>query len=216
MSNVTQRIGALIGGSINSFVSQLEQNNPEIVMNNSIKEIEGLISEARAELGKKMVERTRLKKSFDGEQSRHNELGEQIALAVKAQKDNLAETGINKQIEIESQLTVIDMNLQAVTSEVGELENMVRALQSRRAEYVEQVKIYAESAAANVANDLLSKAENVESTFQRIQNKATTLTLGVDDPDTVDELEQLQQLSQNNAVQQRLAAYKAQAAQPTE
>lgn len=220
--SIGKRVSRLVSGGINAFVTKLESGNAEVVMNQSVVEVDELIAEVRKELGTKLAERTNVLSSVEAEKQRHIVIGKEIDVAIEANRDDLAEVGINRQLQIEAQLDVLGISESKLATKIMEMERFVRALQGRKAEYIERVKQFAEaqksvaSSTEGEGSQLLAQAEQIETNFSRLVAKVGATISPDTDPSTLEQLDELTALSKDNAVTSRLAQAKARLANPVQ
>ena len=88
------RVGRLIAGSVNALIDAVENAAPEVVMEQALREIDGATDEVRVELGKVLATKHLANKRLLEENRKHEELGEQIELAVTQGREDLAEAAI--------------------------------------------------------------------------------------------------------------------------
>ena len=129
---IASRVGRLISGSLNAIVDAAENASPEIVMQQSIREIESVINEIRAELGKEAVSKHMLESRLAAEREKHRILAEQTLIALNENREDLAEAAVSKQMDIEAQIPVMEKNLLDATNRIQELEGYIAALQAKK------------------------------------------------------------------------------------
>lgn len=219
------RVGRIVSGSLNALVDAVEGAAPELVMEEAVREIDAAIDEVRAELGRTIAGRHLAVKRLDEENRHHASLGEQIAVAVEAGRDDLAEAGIARQLDIEAQLPVLEQAITSATEQERELEGYLQALQAKRREMREELKRLAErrreaaavqagsdaQTAGSGSADVSRRVARAESAFDRVLERETGLAggRGTGAPADAAKLAELENLAQRNRVQERLAALKA-------
>jgi len=208
--NIASRVGRLISGSLNAIVDAAENVSPEIVMKESIREVESATSEVRHELGKVVVSQHITQERIDSEQSKFQELNSQIKVALQENREDLAEAAISKQMDIEAQLPILKKTLSDSSDKIEELESYIAALQAKKREMQEEVERYITSTAKsqNVTNSTSSTSDNVskaESAFNRVMGINVPSTKHTDDA----KLAELEELTRKNRIQERLNAMKA-------
>lgn len=219
--SLTSRVGRIISGSVNSLVSALENAAPELVMEEAIREIDGAIDEVRTELGRTTANKHLANNRLMEENRRHDELAEQIATAVSQQRDDLAEAGIAQQLDIEAQIPVLERTIAEAGDQEKELDGYIQALQAKKREMKNELKRLAESrqtadavaagAESGGGGSTASKVAQAEAAFDRIMEKQSGLGAMAATPDASQaaKLAELEQLTQQNRVKERLAAFKA-------
>jgi phage shock protein A len=220
---LSNRVGRIVSGSLNALVDAVEGAAPELVMEEAVREIDGAIDEVRTELGRTIADRHLAGKRLADENRRHQELTEQIAIAVAQSRDDLAETGIARQLDIEAQLPVLEQAIAAATEQERELEGYVQALQAKRREMREELARLAErrreaaalggpsGAGGSTASggDRERRVARAESAFDRVLERETGLAAGRPDSHDAAKLAELEDLARRNRIAERLAAVKA-------
>ena len=84
-----RRVGRIISGSFNALVDAIENAAPEAVMTEALAEIDGVIFDLRAELGKVVAKQHLARTRLTEEEAKHQDLSSKIALAVNAGRDEL-------------------------------------------------------------------------------------------------------------------------------
>jgi len=208
--SITNRVSRLISGSINAFVDAAENISPEIVMQESIREIESAISEVRHELGKEVVLQHNIQERIESEQAKFKELSEQIQVALQEGREDLAEAAISKQMDIEAQLPILEKSLENNTKQIKELESYITALQAKNREMNDELKSFKErkkstqtSAASN--SDIKQNVSKSEAAFNRAMGINSSFSSNTDEV----KLAQLEELTRKNRIQERLNVIKA-------
>ncbi len=219
--SLTGRVGRIISGSVNAMISAVENAAPEVVMEETISEIDGAIDEVRTELGRHIAAKHLANSRLMEENRNHDELSEQLATAVAEGRDDLAEAGIARQLDIEAQIPVLERAISEAGDKERELEGYVQALQAKKREMREELKRLAsvrEESGAVAAGDsgaaggtVASRVAKAEAAFERIMEKQTGISGGTATPDasSAAKLAELEELTRKNRIRERLAAVKA-------
>lgn len=209
------RIGRLISASANTLIDSLENAAPSMVMEQTIREIDEAISDVRQQLGKTEAARYLSTQSLNKDNARHIELQEQIDVAVSAGRDDLAEVAISRQMDIEAMLPVVEKSILDADSEISELNSYIQALQAKKREMQEAAAEYRKAQEqinhTENGNSLNSdqKVESATTTFNRVMNLAGAPSIS-SNKDAA-KLAELESLSRNNRIQERLAKAKSEA-----
>ena len=157
------------------------------------------------------------------ENRKHEDLSEKIELAVKEERDDLAEAAISQQIDIEAQIPILEATINDCGSNEKELEGYITALQAKKREMKEELRqfrdsmkesIISSSASSDAGGEVSSGVERTvakaESAFERIAEKATGVPAGgrTADRQTATKLAELEEIARKNRIQERLAAIK--------
>ncbi len=213
------RVGRIISGSANALVSAVENAVPEMVLEETIREIDGAIDEVRTELGRQVAAKHLANTRLMEENRKHDELAEQIATAVAGGRDDLAEAGIARQIDIEAQIPVLERAIIEAGEKERELEGYVQALQGKKREMREELKRLVAARAekdavatggSNAGASVASRVSKAEAAFDRIMERQTGLPGGAATPDaqSAAKLVELEELTRHNRIKERLAALK--------
>lgn len=207
------RIGRLVSGSANALVESLENAAPEVVLAESIREIDVAIKDVKEQLGKAEAAKYLASKSLNTENVKHNTLAEQINDALAANRDDLAEAAIAKQMDIEAMIPVIEKAVIDADSDITELASFVSALEAKKREMQEALSDLIKSQKHATATEAHSSSDNVnnrvdnaESAFNRIMaNQGVPANQSNADEK---KLAELNELSRQNRIKERLAKAK--------
>jgi phage shock protein A len=217
------RVGRLIAGSVNALIDAVEDAAPEVVMEQALREIDGATDEVRVELGRVIATRHLANKRLLEENRKHEDLGEQIELAVAQSREDLAEAAIARQFDIEAQLPVLEASIAESVTAQKELEGYIAALGARRREMETELnqfraaqKAAAQAAAAGTAGagapaggGAARKVGQAENTFNRVMTRAGGVPGSTGMGADAAKLAELEDLSRKNRIQERLAEIKA-------
>lgn len=215
------RVTRLVSGGVNQLVDSIENASPETVMAEAIREVDRTIDQVRNELASVLANKHLANTRLGDTTTRHEELQGQVALAVKEGRDDLAEAAIARQLDLESQIPVLETAVSEASREEKELEGYVDALLARKREMEAELDNYRRSQQQTVAdaastgsaapkNSVERKTRKAEETFDRVMKNATGLPSGqAADMASAGKLAELDELARQNRVSERLAALKA-------
>ena len=214
---IASRVGRIISGSAKKVVEILESATPEIVMEEAINEIDGAILEVREELGRTEAEKHRSTKLLSDYTTKLEELANQINLALDKDREDLAEAAVQRQLDIESQQPVLNKSIEEADNKIVELNNYVSALQAKKREMRDELrewrtsKVIAEKVSVGGSGqadaDIEAKVARAESAFDRMMSKGPG---GLPfDAQNAGKLAELEDLSRENRVKERLTQIKA-------
>lgn len=218
--NLANRVGRIVSGSLNALVGAVEDAAPAVVMEQAIREVDAAIDEVRAELGKVLASKHLATTRLMEENRRHEELADQLELAVKESRDDLAEAAIARQLDIEAQIPVIERTVAECSEQEREFEGFVAALQARRrqmeAELLQFEKARASSAAsastsanASPGSGSAARADKARGAFDRVLARNSGIPGVSGGIESEKKLAELEELAHANRVKERLAAAKA-------
>lgn len=211
------RIGRLISASANTLVDSLENVAPQMVMEQTIREIDDAMSDVRQQLGKVEAARYLSTKGLNNDNAKHAELQDQIDVAINAGRDDLAEAAIARQMDIEAMIPVVEKSIADADAEIIELNSYIQALQAKKREMQSMVDEYVKAAKHSAqsgtdsngapTSNAADKVENATSAFNRMMNNAGAP--GVSSNADAAKLAELETLARNNRIQERLAKAKS-------
>lgn len=215
------RVGRIISGSVNAIVDAMEDAAPEIVMEQAIRDIDTAVDEVRSELGKEIAAKHLANKRLTEKNTRHEDLAEQIALAIAQGRDDLAEVAIANQLDIEAQMPVLEQTIAECSEREKELEGYITALQAKKREMRDELSNYRESI-KSAADEFKSngtamakkgtvdqKVDQATAAFDRILEKQTGVGSTNTTHNDAAKLAELEQLARDNRVKERLAKIKS-------
>ena len=216
---LSRRVGRLVSGGFHALIDAAENLAPEAVMNESIREIERAVDEVRTELGKVLAQKHLAAKKMADESNRHEAIDANLQAAVEAGRDDLAEAGIAEQMDIEARLPVLENTIADCAAQEKELEGFIAALQAKKREMQQQLQdwraaqqsVGAGKAAGGNGSDLNRIARDAEKSgnaFDRVMGRQNSVHSSTDAAQLA-KLKELEDLSRNNRIAERLAALKA-------
>lgn len=215
---LSSRVKRLVSGSANMMVAAMENMAPEMVMEESIREIDKGITDVRAELGQVLTRQYHAGQRLGAENKRHEEVSEKIQIALSEKRDDLAEAGVAQLLDIEAQIPVLDAAVIETREAQAELESYISALQGRKREMEQELQEFrsaaSSAATAAVVNappaSVHQRVKDAQSTFDRVMSRAGGMALGAKgiDPKTAKVNAELEELARQNRIKERLAALK--------
>lgn len=216
---ITGRVGRIIAGTLNALVDAVENAAPEVVMEEAIREIDDAIDEVRAELGTVIANKHLANSRLIQVNSKCGDLADKIDLAVNENRDDLAEAAIAQQLDYEAQIPVLENQISDLGSQEKELDGYIAALQGKKREMREDLRLFRESrkqvnqtgspeAAAGSTPE--SKVDRAESAFDRVMEKSGGQAgrSAATDRENAKAMHELEDLARKNRIQERLAAIK--------
>lgn len=208
------RITRLVSGLTHSAIEQAEQAASVPIMEQAIRDIDDAVKEVRSEIGKHEATKHNARRRMSELQQEHDSLSEKIALAVKEDKDELAEAGVGRQLDIENQLALLERTLAEADEEITKLSDSLAALQASRREAQSRLRDLKAAAPSGEAGGTgggtkaQDKAAMVMDAAQRLGEKFTGLP-GEESHISNRDLDDLAELHRQHAIQERLAKHKA-------
>ena len=216
---LSRRVGRLVSGGFHALIDAAENLAPEAVMNESIREIDRAVDEVRAELGKVLAQKHLATKKMADESNRHEAIDANLQAAVDAGRDDLAEAGIAEQMDIEARLPILENTIADCAAQEKELEGFIAALQAKKREMQQQLQDWraaqqsmgtGKTAGGNGSdlNRIARDAEKSGNAFDRVMGRQNSVHSSTDAAQLA-KLKELEDLSRNNRIAERLAALKA-------
>ena len=216
---LSRRVGRLVSGGFHALIDAAENLAPEAVMNESIREIERAVDEVRTELGKVLAQKHLAAKKMADESNRHEAIDANLQTAVNAGRDDLAEAGIAEQMDIEARLPILENTIADCAAQEKELEGFIAALQAKKREMQQQLQDWraaqqsmstGKTAGGNGSdlNRIARDAEKSGNAFDRVMGRQNSVHSSTD-AEQLAKLKELEDLSRNNRIAERLAALKA-------
>ena len=216
---LSRRVGRLVSGGFHALIDAAENLAPEAVMNESIREIERAVDEVRAELGKVLAQKHLAAKKMADESNRHEAIDANLQAAVDAGRDDLAEAGIAEQMDIEARLPILENTIADCAAQEKELEGFIAALQAKKREMQQQLQDWravqqsmgtGKTAGGNGSdlNRIARDAEKSGNAFDRVMGRQNSVHSSTDAAQLA-KLKELEDLSRNHRIAERLAALKA-------
>ena len=216
---LSRRVGRLVSGGFHALIDAAENLAPEAVMNESIREIERAVDEVRAELGKVLAQKHLAAKKMADESNRHEAIDANLQAAVDAGRDDLAEAGIAEQMDIEARLLILENTIADCAAQEKELEGFIAALQAKKREMQQQLQDWraaqqsmgtGKTVGGNGSdlNRIARDAEKSGNAFDRVMGRQNSVHSSTDAAQLA-KLKELEDLSRNHRIAERLAALKA-------
>ena len=151
------------------------------------------------------------------ESNRHETLSDHIRAAVAAGRDDLAESGIAEQMDIEARLPVLENTIADCAAQEKELEGFIAALQAKKREMQQQLQEWraaqqsvgaGKAAGGSDMGRIARDAEKSGNAFDRVMGRQNAVHSSTDAAQLA-KLKELEDLSRNNRIAERLAALKA-------
>lgn len=217
---VTSRVSRIITGSFNALLDAVENTAPETVMEQALREVDDAILDVQNELGKVIANKHMANSRLAQVNSRCEELAEKIELAVVENRDDLAEVAIAQQLDMEAQIPILEAQIAEYNDSEKELEGYIAALKGKKREMKEDLRLFKASRAevtSGAIGSTISKENKIEnkinraaSAFDRVleNNSGLPSGIGTTDRQSAAAMNELEDMSRKNRIQERLAAIK--------
>ena len=212
------RVGRVIAGSAHALVDRLENQAPQAVMEQSIREVQTIISEVRHELGLVSANRHLTQQQHSSLNSQHAKLDEQTQQALASGREDLARAAVARQLDIEAQIPVLEAALAELARKEDELSGYIAALLAKQREMNDALESLVRSraagpvgAAAAAASSASAQAqqrlESATDSFDRLYQRHTGLTPASSGAslEQASKLKDLEELVRQNKINERMA-----------
>jgi phage shock protein A len=212
------RVGRVVAGSVHALLDKIEDQAPEAMMQQAVRELDKVADEVRQELGRAAANRHLAQQQHAEQNRRHVDLSAQIEAAIAQQRDELARAAVARQLDIEAQLPVLEATLGDLAREEAELKGYADALRGKKRDMEDAISAFVASrkAAANAASTAgagqsQAKADAAASVFDRIYQRQTGLTPAAQGAslEQAAKLKDLDDMVRANKVEERLAQFKS-------
>ena len=132
--SLTSRVGRIVAGGFHAMLDAVENASPEQVLEQAIREVDAAIADVRTDLGRVEAQRHLTAKRLAEDSARQEALADQAREAVRQQRDDLAEAAIERQIDLEAQMPVLEARLSELGEDKSRLEGYITALQAKKRE----------------------------------------------------------------------------------
>jgi phage shock protein A len=217
--SIATRVTRIVSGSAHALLDAVEDAAPEAVMGQAVREVDQVIDEVRAELGRVEAAKHLVTTQLNKLNTENEQLSSQIEVAMRQSREDLVRTGLEKQINIEDQVPVLQKSLAEQQERGKELEGYIAALLAKKREMEQALQEFIAARASAAAPGAQAGAkgsksgrrvDNAGSAFDRVLARQTGVT-GLTGTATADaaKLKELQDLQRNNRIEERLAKLKA-------
>ncbi|HEV6965077.1 PspA/IM30 family protein [Roseateles sp.] len=212
------RVGRVITGSVHALLDRIEDLNPQAAMEQALREADGVIDEVRHELGLVSANRHLAQQQHAKLNRSHEELRDQIAQALAAQREDLARAAVSRQIDIEAQIPVLETTLADLGRQEQELQGFTAALLAKKREMQEALAQFRNSRAATESaaqpigqSSVEQRLGKVTDAFDKIYQRQTGLdgTQRTGNLDQASRLNELEALVRDHKISERMARIKA-------
>lgn len=225
--SLRSRVTRLIAGGAHALLDKLEDTAPVALLEQSVREVEGVTDEVRAELGRAVANRHLAQQHHLSLNKEHEDLDRAIATALSSEREDLAKPAISRQLDIEAQLPVLESSLSELNAQERELSGFVDALMGKKREMEAAIHSFeasrklTESSALRGGNSLSRSAEKlaaVQSSFDRTYQRQTGLDVSGRSASLAQaaKLKELSDLMRENKIKERLAILKADERAPSQ
>jgi len=223
-NNLRLRVTRLITGGAHALLGKMEDAAPLALLEQSVREVEQLTDEVRAELGRLVANRHVAQQQLLRLSQEHDTLTAAITTALAQQREDLAKPAIARQIDIEAQQPILESSLAELGRQDQELSSFIEALMGKKREMDKAIADFEAArrlsenpaAAAAASSNTAARLQHAQSAFDRTYQRQTGLGPTAHSAGLAQaaQLTELNQLVLDNKINERLAALKAGAQGP--
>lgn len=217
--NLRTRVARVIAGGAHALLDKIEDAAPVAILEQSVREVDQVTDEVRAELGLILANRHLAQQQHIHLNKEHDTLAASLATALAEGRDDLAKTAIARQIDIEAQLPILESSLNELGQQDKELSGFIDALMGKKREMEKAIQGFEASRRASVTSTAgkagalgaSAKVQSAQSAFDRTYQRQTGLSPAAHGSklEQAAKLNELNQLVLDNKISERLAALKA-------
>jgi len=207
--NIVGRVSRLISGGFNALIDAAEGMSPVLVMKENVREVNSAIADIRKELGLSIVRKENINASIKNDKLKHEELKEQIAIAIEGDREDLAASGVGKQIDIEAQLNVLEEALSEEGKNINKFEGYITALQGKAREMEEAIEDFCKATEeVETAENTSNTVAKAEAAFARVSGHVGKPSSPSDKNKEVQKLKELSEMQRDTKIKTRMAGLK--------
>ena len=212
------RVGRVIAGSVHALLDRIEDQAPEAMMEQSLREADAVIDDVRHELGVVSANRHLAQQQHASQNAQHEKLSIQVQDALAQQRDDLARAAVARQLDIEAQIPVLETTLADLARQEADLQGYTAALLAKKREMEEALLAFRKSRAAAMNTTggatgagAAQRIGLVTDAFDRLYERRTGLTATTRSSNLQQaaQLKELDELMRDNKIAERIAQLKA-------
>lgn len=206
---ILTRVGRIIGGLSNAALEAVEDRNPLAVAEQALREIDAVIDDVRLDLGRIKAEEHRLTARRGQLQGELTALPDKLSVALASGREDLARSGIARQLDLESQIEAIDTSLadvaerHAATTKAMQAANAARRDAEHRIALLRRPSPKTADPLDGYGSEDAARAGRLDRSLRAVDRVTGTASAAADPS-----IEDLDRLHRDHAIEQRLAALK--------
>lgn len=146
--SLKNRVGRVMAGGVHALLDRIEDRAPDAMMEQALRELDQVVDEVRRELGLVTANRHLAQQRHAELNKQHDSLRGQIELALGQDREDLARTAVARQLDIETQLPLLESSLAELARQEGEHRGYVDGLLAKRREMEAALAQFRQSRAA--------------------------------------------------------------------
>ena len=215
--SITSRVSRIITGNVHHLIDSIENANPQAIMGQAIREVDGIIDEVSVALGRATANKHLAVNRLAEQNRRHEQLSSDIELALNEEREDLAKAAVAAQLDVEAQVPVLEHSIANAANEEQEYQGYLTALRARRREMEDTLNEFIASrkqiSEVQTAASPDHRLEKAGATFNRVLARQTGLS-GINAPINAAQavkMRELAELARNNRIEERLAVIRSRA-----
>ena len=140
-NSIGKRVSRIITNSINNLVSNLENQSPMHSVQLGLQEIDETLVNIRHEIGKNIAKKYLEQMQLKAMLQEHENFYPKINIALTQGREELAKAAIARQIDLESQINVLEKNVSEHEAQEKELNDYLLALNAKKKELLNELKL---------------------------------------------------------------------------
>jgi phage shock protein A len=214
--SIASRVTRVVSSSVHALLDTVENAAPEATMAQAVREVDRIIDEVRAEFGRVEAAKHLVTSQLNKLNTENEQLAGQVELALAEGREDLARVGLDKQLNIEDQIPVLQKSLADQLDNGKELEGYIAALLAKKREMEQMLQEYiaaraspAGPAASGATPATEGRVARASSAFDRVLARQTGVG-GLLPSVSADaaKLRELQELQRAHRIEERLARLK--------
>jgi phage shock protein A len=206
---ILSRMGRLIAGAANSAIDRLEDVNKISVVEQALREVDAAADEARADIGRSKAEEYRINTRRNTLSQNLAELDEKITTALASGREDLAKAGVSRQIDLEAQIAALDKALSDATAHIDEGHKALHAVLATRREVEARLTELRKSLEVHPTQAMPGRARAGQGAARAAAAVSRVTGVPADRAAGDAELDELDRLHREKAIEARLARFKS-------
>jgi phage shock protein A len=206
---ILTRVGRIIGGLSNAALGAVEDRNGLVVAEQALREVDQVVDEIRLDLGRIKAEEHRLTGRRGQLDDELTALPGKLTVALSNGREDLARSGIARQLDLESQIEAIDSSLAEVSERHAATVKAIQAAQAARRDAEHRIALLRRPVPKAVdpldgyGTEEAARAGRLDRSLRAVDRLTGTASAAADPS-----IEDLDRLHRDHTIETRLAALK--------
>lgn len=213
--SLSARVSRIVSATIEHAVDERERRGGTVVMAETIREVDRIVDEVRAEQGAAAVRRLQAARQEKLVAERLGKLEDKARFALGQGRDDLAEAAIAQQVDLEAQFATLRTVQADAAEEEARMSECLQSLNNRKAELEDALRTF-ELASREAGVDVAGgpcrdaarerKVERAQAAFDRAAGGAGAINAARTDAATAAKVGEIDALQRQATIADRLAA----------